>query len=672
MKKLRSFLSRFLYGLVVVASIIILWGGCLYYKETIEVSNWLTIFCASLQNLAETLLFNPVLTLEDFYSVFKEHSPMAIAFEITVALTPLVDLIIVFSIFNFFINVRIWLTAPFNTKVLVVGNNPEIDRILEEKVKNKRIYRWTEELISEERKKDYLERCIRVKENDFSLGDSRSEYASQVKKFDSFLRRKKIKQIILLDEKDAHNIQYYMALSSCDICKEKTIKFFVLINDFEMKGFLESYFDKTLKSEYCDENGKIPPNTNTHMDLNIFNLQQLNAEETLFNLPIQGNPESNNDVHILIIGGGHSGEEMLLHAMNQSVLSSTNNIVIDVFDKDISGLIKRLKTRFNNNYVNFCVTEDNNAAFTIPSENADGKLLIRITNCDVYDDSFIDTVNACQTDENGGRYTYLALCLSSPNANLHIINSLQNSLTSSYKLPVSIRMSYTENMEEYLRTFSFCSDVLLVGENDEYIGVDEIVNEAREEEMRQFNMRYNELSENYIWDKSLKDNDIDVIWNANPYYKRDSNRALYFHMPTKEAIFNSSEFRDEVRKFWNDAKSKMDSIEIPEWIAGDNKEYKAYPDLLRSLLLIQKDEDGNYRYPGVLEFAKTEQRRFVYYFASQGWGYIEASYKNENEKLHNCLSTWEGLSKKRFGDDSRINKLIYNLIAAPVDDRENE
>ena len=666
MKKIRSVLSRIVYALIFVASVIILWGGCLYYSKTIEDSNWLTVFCASLQNLAETLLFNPVLTLEDYYSAFPEHSIMTIAFEITVALTPLIDLIIVFSIFNFFINVRIWVTAPLKTKVLVVGNNPEIDRILEETVKDKRIYRWTEELISEERKKDYLERCIRVKENDFSLGDSRGEYPLQVKKFNSFLRKKKIKQVVLLDEKDAHNIQYYMALSSCDICKEKTIKFFVLINDFEMKNFLQNYFDNTLVKEFGNGRSSVKKGVNTHMDLNIFNLQQLNAEETAHRFPITGNPEKNNDVHILIIGGGQAGEEMIVHSINQSVLSSTNEIIIDVLDRDIAPLSERLKKRFNQKYFTYSENNNEQTVFSIPENRADGELKIRITKCDVYDDVFIETVNKLQNAGNGGRYTYISLCLQSPNNNLHIMNSLRNSEITAYKLPVAIRMSYTEEMEEYLKSFEFCSDVLLVGENDEYIGIDEIVNEKREDEMRRFHKRYDELADTSVWG-GAKDYDIDTLWNYNPYYKRESNRALYFHKPVKNVLFNNEEFKAEARKFWDSAKSDKDSVEIPEWITGKNSEYTANPDLQLSLLLIQKEDNGKYKYPQLLEFAKTEHRRFTYFFASQGWGYTDSPDKDEDKKLHNCLTTWDGLTKERPEDDSRISKLIYDLIAVPTE-----
>ena len=666
MKKLRSVLTRCIYVLVVVASVIIFAGGFVYYKAKLGNSNSFVALCASMQNLAETLLFNPVLTLEDYHSVFPDKSIMAIAFEITVALTPLIDLVIVFSIFNFFINIGIWMTAPFKTKVLVVGNNPEIDRILEEGVKGKRIYRWTEELISEERKKDYLERCIRVKENDFSLGDSRGEYPFRVKKFDSFLRRKRIKQVVLLDEKDAHNIQYYMALSSCDICKEKTIKFFVLINDSEMKDFLQNYFDRTLIKKFGNGKSSVKKGINTHMDLNIFNLQQLNAEETVYRFPIVGNPEKNNEVHILIIGGGQAGEEMLVHAINQSVLSSTNEIIIDVLDRDIAPLSERLKKRFNLDYFTYTETKDKQTLLTIPTDRADGEFKIRITKCDIYDDLFIETVNKLQNDENGGRYTYVSLCLKSPDSNLHIMNSLRNSAIAGYELPVAVRMSYTEEMEEYLKSFEFCSDVLLVGENDEYIGIDEIVNEKREDEMRRFHKRYDELADTSVWG-GAKDYDIDTLWNYNPYYKRESNRALYFHMPVKNVLYNSEEFRGEAKRFWDDAKSDKDYVEIPKWINGKNCEYTANPDLQLSLMLIKKDEKGDYKYPQLLEFAKTEHRRFTYFFASQGWGYIDYPCKDEDKKLHNCLTTWDGLIEERPEDDSRISKLIYDLIAVPME-----
>ena len=62
------------------------------------------------------------------------------------------------------------------------------------------------------------------------------------------------------------------------------------------------------------------------------------------------------------------------------------------------------------------------------------------------------------------------------------------------------------------------------------------------------------------------------------------------------------------------------------------------------------------RFPILLEMAKTEHRRFNYFFASMGWEYNKEK-KIEKEKLHDCLCEWNKLVK------NRQELLIYDLVS---------
>ena len=46
--------------------------------------------------------------------------------------------------------------------------------------------------------------------NEFSLGDSQDEYQSRKNKYNRFIKRKRITDILLLNESDTKNIQYYI------------------------------------------------------------------------------------------------------------------------------------------------------------------------------------------------------------------------------------------------------------------------------------------------------------------------------------------------------------------------------------------------------------------------------------------------------------------------------
>ena len=72
-------------------------------------------------------------------------------------------------------------------------------------------------------------------------------------------------------------------------------------------------------------------------------------------------------------------------------------------------------------------------------------------------------------------------------------------------------------------------------------------------------------------------------------------------------------------------------------------------------VMLLAEEKGKVRFPILLEMAKTEHRRFNYFFASMGWGYNDK--KIEKEKLHDCLCEWNRLVEKRQ------DALIYDLVS---------
>ena len=93
--------------------------------------------------------------------------------------------------------------------------------------------------------------------------------------------------------------------------------------------------------------------------------------------------------------------------------------------------------------------------------------------------------------------------------------------------------------------------------------------------------------------------------------------------------------RSDAEKYWNKADECIKSIAVPEWVKPDPKKqkedyenYEPSKELLYSLLLIQKKDgkfafdnsESEYKYPKLIELAKTEHRRFTYDYASEGWG----------------------------------------------------
>lgn len=641
--------KRILGILVAFNFISLLAGSWIYYIYLFPQELWLCLGM-TLQNCMEAMLCNPILAIQDivadteFMSLLSGAGTFVLAaYTFAMVMAPLVDLLIALSVLDSFLHIFVGI-AWQKKRILIVGYNDEVKTLLDKKSKDGKIYLWTEELLSDEEERDLFLKRISVKMNDFALGDDPEHYEEQLNKLNAFLRRKKITDVLLLEETDSQNMRYYMALSSCEVCKDRTIHFFVACRDFEMRNLLQDYFDGKLKvrKEELKKLGR--QGEDTHMDLRIFHLGQILAEKLFEELPLHENrKDAEKKIHLLIYGGEKISESILLHAMNQGVLTSDNEILIDVIGADLDPLKRSLRNRFDPQYVKFAGTEED-CVFEIPTDESDGLLRIRLTEEGAYSDTFIDTVRRLQEEDHGGRYTYLVLVACEAEENIHSIRQIQKAdILAADSVPAAVRMNYSKEMKEWLKEqFSFCQNVYLMGENEKYIGIDEIINTDEEFRIRQHNMTYQTVTGSLVYnEKGSQDKaDTDRNWNKQEYYRRQSSRALYYHQMVKNELFPDCE--KEMQRFWE------------KTISGNGNDR----DTVWSAYLIEKDEKGEYLFPKLLEMAKTEHRRFVYFYASEGWGYDVK--KSPEERMHDCLCNWDTLVEKK------LYTLIYDLISSPL------
>ncbi|MCR5322687.1 MAG: hypothetical protein K6E85_05410 [Lachnospiraceae bacterium] len=665
-----KFLKKIIVILVIASSIFLIWGGCIYYGYTFKDSGldllWAKVFWMSVQNCMETLLFNPVLPLQDVFAdlAFIEAQSSANLFVMNLytaamVLAPLVDVLVVFSVLDSFLHFFFGVSFR-KRRVLIVGYNEGVRKLITKDNKNNKIYLWTENLLKDEEERELFFKRVTVEMHDFSLGDSadEEEYTDRKKRFNKFITKKKITDVLLMDSSDVKNIQYYMALSSCDICKERTVHFFVLNETLEARRILENYFDNKLAIAQNEaklrENASDPQKSagNTFMDLRVFNLERIQAEMLFAELPIykgcilphdmdqagkasdgdsyDGNASADLNVHILLLGANKLSMQILLHAMNQAVLSPTNRIIIDIVDKDLSDFRLQMNKHFNNEFVT-----DNDDIYEISGDNSDGEFKIRLLQNDIRNDGAGEWLKGLQDEY--GQFTYIALCSEDVNECLYDLQIFENCdiiRGDGRTVPLAIRMTYSRDMADYLKSvLKWCTDICFMGDNGEYLGIDRIVNTEQEKFIRAYNASYESITNELIY-KTDNNADVDVLWNNIRYYKRESNRALYHHKNVKEHIFGNDE--SLMNKFWG------------QTLADDAPDR---PGIWSEYLL----QDG---YEKLLDMAKTEHRRFVYFYASEGWGY--SSKKVLNKRLHDCLCNWDKLVK------TKPNVLIYDLVSSPL------
>lgn len=657
----------FIAGLLVVTFIIILAEGVRYYSFDAPGQPWSSLGMA-LQNTAETLLFNPILTIDDIrdneaYVASLDAGGILLLYVSMVAMAaaPFIDLLIVFSVLDSFFHIF----SAFSLKkkrILVIGYNEHAARLIHGHTEGKKIYLWTDTLLSEEEQRQLYAEGVHIHTGIGLSGDDREARKSFLKEMEGFLRRKRITHVIFLHTSGTWNMQLYLELSSLPVCEQRTIHFYIYSSDYAITGMLQDCFDWKLGERQDALKAQGNKGADTRMDLRIFDMEQIQAQELFAELPLHTglDPEGKKDVHLLILGDAPVGEAILLQAMNQGVLSPDNALNIDVAAGHAQELRQRLAERFDERCVK--PTED---GFVLQAPEADGCLRIRLKEWDGQPES----LRAILYDgaDAGGLYTYLALCGESEDETLRFISLLDRiereegrELFTKGGVPVAARMEWSERMKAYLThaNYRFCSDAYLIGAEEEYLSIDHIIRDDEEQKIRRHNAVYNAVSDSLIFDAEISEEAIlqnaDKAWNKLVYFKRDSNRALYLHQPVKDFLFDTDACRQELKRFKEELKPVLDDVRkrVP---ADDDGFYDAMAGAA-SLCLI-KEENGTPCFPLLVNIARTEHRRWDHFFACCGWHYDDV--KDPRRRQHDCLTDWETLVTKR------PQVLIYDLITAP-------
>lgn len=600
MKKIMLFALVFAFLAMVTTSY-------LFYRATIDADCGFILGMA-LQNTFEGLLFNPMLAIADMYveNVFPlnyEHNIIIAIYSVAMVITPMIECVIALSIldkvFNILIEIR-----PFSKKILVVGYNDNTRKLLKTKVKRHKIYLCTDALLSDEEQKELASNKVII--------ESESIISNK------FVKRKKIETIILVDSSDAKNIQRYIEMVNFDICKKKTIHFYVHCKEFDNYRMLQKFFNEKLPKGDDDI---------SYYDLRIFNYEQIQTERIFEKLPLHTvNTEEKKNVHLLVVGAGLFGEIVALQAINQGVLSADNEIIIDIIDDNVDVLRKRLDRRFDKDYFKHDGATD---TFYIIGENkADGSVKIRLKSMDVTGDFHSDLDNFAEKP-----YTYVAICNEDADINWHCMNEFEKAKCWDGEIPFAIKALDTQALVGYFKDKKYCLDIFIIGNDACDMSVAQLINADMEDRIQKYDNVYNAICDKLVYNK----NNTDIMpaekkWNKLVYYKRNNNRGLYYHRSVKKA-------------FWSNYKQELETFN--KALEGKNSDKM---DLMKSEELI------NGKYPYLVAAAKTEHRRFNYFLASEGWGY-NADAKIEGEFLHNCLCDWDTLVGKNK------NMLIYDIIA---------
>lgn len=555
----------------------------------------------SIKNIAEIMANDPSLI----------ERIVGYLYAVVLFIAPYCTLKVIYKFLDKLFRFRNWGIFSSKPRIVIFGYNAEVKSLIsgELKQKNYRIH-----IISP----NFSENELR----DLSRGgviahqaDCLSLDASQQTYFFKEMEIKKASTIVLFDQSSARNFSAYKLLNeSVKTAKLKEdVKVFCRCEDRSIAQVLEDYHDK--------ENG---------LDLEIVSIPVLRVQSMLRRKPLHsfydhtGVPAEEKHLHLLIVGFGKLGQELLLQAMNMGVLSSKNRILIDVIDFKMDEKQNLFANHFNENYF---VMED--SQFSIPSQRADGGLTIRFHQLDIRFKRFYEQLQTLGNPEKDGIFTYIAICIKDQDIALHSLCEVQRYLQdhSAQHAVIGVQMETDKQMADYLnKNDRSYKNVFSISDCSDVISLQDLIHETLDMETKEFHKLYNSI---VLCPAGKQSESKPDDWSTLPLFKRNSSRAVAQHSSIKESVFSGT----SMEQLLHEGETLLHK-EGTHWVYDDIDSF------------VDKQNNAN-DYPMVHELSKMEHRRWCYYMASLGWQGSQEKTKSKEElalqKKNVCMCTWDDL-----------------------------
>lgn len=494
------------------------------------------------------------------------------------------------------------------TKCFILGYNDEVKAILKDFDNTTYFIHVVSDDIDEDTKMELLKQKVVV--------DAESSFDMNL------IAEEKAKYVLLFDKSAAKNFSRYQMFFNEEICAklEKDIKFYCRCEDFGIQGIIETYQD------YHKDT----------FDLELVNPAEIQIRELIQKRPLHSyhNPDNAKtniletktwNLHLLIVGFGKLGQQMLLQAMNMGVVNSENEIIIDVVDYNIEEKRYIFENYFGERYV----TKTENEVCISP-ENADGVFRVRFHKVDVRFQSFSKVL-----DENGN-YTYIAVCLSDMDIALHCLSQIRFYLHKRQNekfVPIALKIAHDHKMKKYLRA----NRIDVMEEVESILTLEKLLHKEINRTAKRFDQIYrglnisekNKEQEEFVISVEKEDeNALINAWNKLDVFKRKSNYAIAYHQSIKEMYFDNIDMEKYIGEQgtvlqYEEGKWNCSLLEDVTDHFEENKEIEA----------------------DIYEFVKMEHRRWCYFVASCGLDY--APKKDLSIKEHDCLLNWKDLVEKK-------------------------
>lgn len=643
-KKTEKKLNRVLLVLAIVSFIVTFAEGCFYYSgETYH--NPLFRFMLILQNSIKAFGFKSTITIDNVIKKMSENPSLlevivGYAYAFATFTAPYCTFAMCYKFLEKLLRIKIWSAKKKNKKhIIIFGYNDEVKELLnnqEEEEQDSKVPKKIHLVSTDIPSKEEL--GLLKKQIVLHNVDCLKLSKDQLKYFFKQMELERAEDIILFEESSAKNFSLYNMFHREEngaVFKEN-VKFICRCEDDGIKRILEDYHDTPIR-EKADK---------VYNDLEIISIPEIRIRKMLKKNPLHSyyknsgvSPDQWN-LHLLIIGFGKMGQQLLLQAMNLGVVSSRNSILIDVIDNNIEEKKSIFANNFSEKYVTFGENE-----FSISPKHADGELRIRFHKMDIRYKEFQKQLKEYGKNKNGGAYTYIAICVKDKDINLHCMAEVERYLQSTSEadcmrqVKIGIRMDSDKQMASYLnnneKTYK---NVFAIEETISTITLNDLISDQLDAEAKVFNRIYNTISIGAAGikkkDSSVKtDGDAADYWRRLELFRRNSSRALAHHAQIKSAVFDYYKSVNWKQLF--DGRTGLLKKVDGCWVFEGTEE-----EFLMKL-------DDTKAYPCVGEFARMEHRRWCYFMASCGWKRTSkpTDTKSDVYRVNPCMCTWDELVK---------------------------
>lgn len=640
MKKNSKQTSKVIFYLAMISFFITLLEGILYYS-TDAFPNPLFRWMMIAQNSIKAFGFSSSISISTVAGIIEESQNkveivVGYMYSVAMFIAPYCTVAYIYKIVERLLKIKHWnwWFQGKKTRCIIFGYNDEVKALVAKYDKKKYRIHLVSEDMSDEQSLEMLREGIIVHKVNLLKNPNDAVY------FLKPMELKDTKNIVLFETSSAKNFSLYKLFHNEKINDEikiqADIKFYCRCEDAGIQCILEDYHDTNI--EKC-------------WDIEVVSLPELRVRQMLSNNRLHQyylqnpteklscNEMKNFHLHMLIVGFGKLGQQLLLQTMNQGVVSSENDIIIDVVDFNIAEKKSIFCNNFNEEYVE--ITENE---IRIPSEKADGNFIVRFHKMDIRFHEFKEFLNTYGDAQN--IFTYVAICLKNTDVSLYCLTQIQQHLYKNGKekeVCVAVRMEYDKNMAQYLN-----------GENDKYknvfvieaarstISLAELLNDEINSDAKKFNWIYSKC--NLLTDreyeklpadnkKAREEDNEQAAWRKLPLVLRNSNRALAYHQEVKNLYMKDQKFDQYFGPKGTLLKDRGDI-----WTCKSADE-------------VGQLQNNKEAYPLIYELSKLEHRRWCYYMASCGWkqtGNPKAKKKIEL-KENPCLCNWDDLVKNKPG-----------------------